>query len=188
MQTLSFKYVYTERRDIVIIILDSCSWPEDQALRVRLCIFICSPSTHMPGRYRNLDQQCHLPYILASLSCYHSMTYFPELLKMSLDKKAPWSESASELYRRSDRRLSATLVPIFADRECHLVSATDPYGRILGFLERSRYFFFQVAPQLYSRGVVDPVLGCRPRGSCSIPGATRFSEKYSVWNGVHSAS
>jgi hypothetical protein len=32
------------------------------------------------------------------------------------------------------------------------VSVTDPYGRILGFLDRSRYFFFQVAPQLYSRG------------------------------------
>jgi hypothetical protein len=25
----------------------------------------------------------------------------------------------------------------------------DPYGRILGFLDRSRYFFFQVASQLY---------------------------------------
>jgi hypothetical protein len=29
-------------------------------------------------------------------------------------------------------------------------SAWRPYDRILGFLERSRYFFFQVAPQLYS--------------------------------------
>jgi hypothetical protein len=28
----------------------------------------------------------------------------------------------------------------------------NPYGRILGFLDRSRYFFFQVAPQLYSQG------------------------------------
>jgi hypothetical protein len=27
----------------------------------------------------------------------------------------------------------------------------DPYGRILGFLDRSRYFFLQAAPQLYSR-------------------------------------
>jgi hypothetical protein len=35
---------------------------------------------------------------------------------------------------------------------CRAVSAADPYGRILGFLDRSRYFFFQVAPQLYSRG------------------------------------
>jgi hypothetical protein len=38
-----------------------------------------------------------------------------------------------------------------------MVSMTDPYGRNLGFLDRSCYFFFQVAPQLYSRGLVDPV-------------------------------
>jgi hypothetical protein len=31
------------------------------------------------------------------------------------------------------------------------------YNRILASLDRSRYFFFQVAPQLYSRGCVDPV-------------------------------
>jgi hypothetical protein len=27
-------------------------------------------------------------------------------------------------------------VPTFADRVCHVVSVTDPYGRILGFLDR----------------------------------------------------
>jgi hypothetical protein len=32
-----------------------------------------------------------------------------------------------------------------------VVSAADPPGLILGFLDRSRYYFFQVAPQLYSR-------------------------------------
>jgi hypothetical protein len=32
---------------------------------------------------------------------------------------------------------------------CRMVSAADPYGRNLGFLDRSRSFFFQVAPQLY---------------------------------------
>jgi CBS-domain-containing membrane protein len=52
----------------------------------------------------------------------------------------------------TDRRLSTKLVPTFAERGCHVVSVTDPYGRILGFLDRNRYFFFQVAPQLYSRG------------------------------------
>jgi hypothetical protein len=41
----------------------------------------------------------------------------------------------------------------FADRGCR----TDPYGRNLDFLGQSRYFFSQVAPQLYSRGWVDPV-------------------------------
>jgi hypothetical protein len=36
------------------------------------------------------------------------------------------------------------------DAGCHVVSVTDPYDRILDSLDRSRYFFFQVAPQFYS--------------------------------------
>jgi hypothetical protein len=68
-------------------------------------------------------------------------------------------QSGSELYRPSDRPLSTKLVPTFADRGCRVVSAMDPYGRILGFLDRIRYYSFQVAPQLYSRGWVDPVPG-----------------------------
>jgi CBS-domain-containing membrane protein len=64
----------------------------------------------------------------------------------------------SELYQPTDRRLSVKLVPTFADRGCHVISITDPYGRILGFLGQSRYIFFQVAPQLYSRGSVDHIL------------------------------
>jgi CBS-domain-containing membrane protein len=30
----------------------------------------------------------------------------------------------------------AKLVPAFADRGCRVVSVTDPYGRILGFLDQ----------------------------------------------------
>jgi hypothetical protein len=37
-----------------------------------------------------------------------------------------------------------------------MVSTRDPHGRIFGFSDQSRYYFFQVAPQLYSRGLVDP--------------------------------
>jgi hypothetical protein len=55
------------------------------------------------------------------------------------------------------RRLSTQLVPIFVDRGCLVVSVTDTYDHILGFLDRRRYFFFELAPQLYSRGWVDPV-------------------------------
>jgi hypothetical protein len=40
----------------------------------------------------------------------------------------------------------------FADRGCRVVSATDTYGCIPGFIDRSSYFFFKVAPQLQSRG------------------------------------
>jgi hypothetical protein len=45
--------------------------------------------------------------------------------------KTPWSESVIELYRPSDRRLSAKRLPTCADRGCHVVSVTDPSGRIL---------------------------------------------------------
>jgi hypothetical protein len=57
-----------------------------------------------------------------------------------LQIRRPGFESASELYRPSDRRLSAKWLPTFADRGCHVVRVTDPYGSILGFLDRSRYF------------------------------------------------
>jgi hypothetical protein len=69
-----------------------------------------------------------------------------------IKEKTPWPESVSELYRSSDQSLSAKLVPTFSDGGCYVVSVTDLYGRILCFRDRSRYFFFQVDPQLYSRG------------------------------------
>jgi hypothetical protein len=40
---------------------------------------------------------------------------------------------------------------------CQVASVADPYSRILGFLDRNRYYLFQLAPQLYSLGWVDPV-------------------------------
>jgi hypothetical protein len=55
-------------------------------------------------------------------------------------QRTPWSESASELHRPSDRHLSAKLVPTFADRGSHVVSVTDPYGSILSFMDRSCFF------------------------------------------------
>jgi hypothetical protein len=67
------------------------------------------------------------------------------------------SQSASGPYQSSDRHLSAKLVTTFADRGCQVVSAANPRGRNFDFLDRSRYYFFQVAPQLPSRGWVNPV-------------------------------
>jgi hypothetical protein len=55
-----------------------------------------------------------------------------KIKKKKKKKETPWPESASELYRPSDRRLSAKLVLTFVDRGCHVVSVTDLYGRILG--------------------------------------------------------
>jgi hypothetical protein len=42
--------------------------------------------------------------------------------------------------------LVGKVVPTSADRGCCVVSATEPPVVSLGFLDRSRYYFFQVAP------------------------------------------
>jgi hypothetical protein len=50
-----------------------------------------------------------------------------------LSPRANYTDRATAACRRSDCQL-------FGDKGCHVVSVTDPYGRILGFLDRSRYF------------------------------------------------
>jgi hypothetical protein len=70
----------------------------------------------------------------------HTSNYNLDLASVHTNKQTPWPESASELYQPSDRRFSAKWLPTFADKGCHVDSVTDPYGRIFGFLDRSRYF------------------------------------------------
>jgi hypothetical protein len=82
-----------------------------------------------------------------SLFCLFLVSLRPVVLQ-----KNSVALARKRIYRPSDRRLSAILVSTLADRGCRVVSATDPHGRILGFLDQSRDYFFQVGPQLYSRG------------------------------------
>jgi hypothetical protein len=44
--------------------------------------------------------------------------------------------------RTRDCRLSAKIMPTFADRGYRVVSTTDPHGRIIGCLDRSRLWIF----------------------------------------------
>jgi hypothetical protein len=67
-----------------------------------------------------------------------------------------WPESAAKYTDRSTIACRQSL-PTFVDRGRHVVIVMGTYGRILGFLDRSRYYLFQVTPQLYSRGWVDSV-------------------------------
>jgi hypothetical protein len=54
------------------------------------------------------------------------------------------------------RRSWCQLLP---DIGCHVVSATDPHGRILGSLDRSRYIFISSrAPKFQTRGSGPPCL------------------------------
>jgi hypothetical protein len=63
-------------------------------------------------------------------------TPFAVQLNKKTKKQPLWPDSASELYRLSDHRLSAKLVRTSADGGCCMVATTDPYGHIIGFLDR----------------------------------------------------
>jgi hypothetical protein len=96
------------------------------------------PYSVIPSRVIKESKRHHCHWIKTSFAAqlyYHYHHHHYRLIK-----KPPWSEPASELYQPSDRCLSAKWLPTFADRGCHMISVTDPYGRILGFLDRSRYF------------------------------------------------
>jgi hypothetical protein len=95
----------------------------------------------------------NLPEAVTGSNCCDNAPHVRAFLqKSAIRTKTAWPESASELYRLSDCRFSGKSVPTFADSGCHAISMTDLYVGMLGFLDWSRYFFFQVAPQLYSRG------------------------------------
>jgi hypothetical protein len=94
------------------------------------------------------ESPCFRPFWIRNLGTKFIYTDFTICFSDNSDKRTLWSVSASKLYQPSDRRLSAKLVPTSADRECHAVSVTDPYGFILSFLDQSRYFFFQAVHQL----------------------------------------
>jgi hypothetical protein len=67
-------------------------------------------------------------------------THFIQLFQchsVRITVTAQCPSSQRELYRPSYRRLAAKLVPPFVHRGCRVVSMTDPFVRILGFLDRS---------------------------------------------------
>jgi hypothetical protein len=66
--------------------------------------------------------------------CSEDVRFEPHKKKLhGLSPYANYTDRATAAYRRSDYQ-------ILEDKGCHVVSVTDPYGRILGFLDRSRYF------------------------------------------------
>jgi hypothetical protein len=82
-------------------------------------------------------------YILCSFLTYHlqavllchlkSSKRHPPPRNMKDNKKTPWPEYASKLYRPNDRRLSTKLVPTFADRgvsRSQRSGSLPPYSQI----------------------------------------------------------
>jgi hypothetical protein len=66
-------------------------------------------------------------------------------------------------------------VQTFAERGCHVVSVTDPYGRILGFLDRTLLLLLLLMTSDRLCGLVVRGLGYRSSGPASVPGVTILS-------------
>jgi hypothetical protein len=81
----------------------------------------------------------------------YGVIYYPKCLDGCVTPKngTQWQQFVNDLYQPNERHLSTKIVSTFADRGNCVVSTTDPHSRIIGFLDRSRYYFFQVA-HLYS--------------------------------------
>jgi hypothetical protein len=100
----------------------------------RLYISVSSPEDGNGSSFRNA--------VFPSYLEFRAMGKIQKTNDSEHTSKTPWPESASKLYRLSDRRSSGKLVQTFADIGCHVVSVTDPYGHIFCFLDQSRYFLF----------------------------------------------
>jgi hypothetical protein len=118
---------------------------------------------HYPWRTSPGREAGHLPTISAGIGNVWSEIFTPlrlHCIVLNLTKKTKLN-SMAWVYERT----IPTEGPLLVDEvsvnccgwRCHVVSVTNPYGRNLDFLDRNRYFLFQVAPQLYPRGWVDPV-------------------------------
>jgi hypothetical protein len=106
-------------------------FPEPLSLTPRYNINIYT-STVDTGRF---IQQTSPHYLWSTENCRIIMNI------LDFHNLTLWLEFASELYRPNDRRLSAKLMPTFADRGCHVVNVTDAYGSILEFLDRHERFY-----------------------------------------------
>jgi hypothetical protein len=52
------------------------------------------------------------------------------------EKKTPWPQSQASYTDRATAACQRSWCQLFADRGFHVVSVTNPYGRILGFIDR----------------------------------------------------
>jgi hypothetical protein len=87
------------------------------SLRLYRLLFVVFPSSKLTLTYE---------------FCTHVIEHDKKNLH-GLSPRANYTDRATAACRRSDCQL-------FADRVCHMASVTDVYGRVLGFLDRSRYF------------------------------------------------
>jgi hypothetical protein len=115
------------------------------------------------------NSSANLEWTLIRIKYSNSNKTKQKITLRGLSLRANYTDRATVAFRRSYFQ--------FLRIERHrVVSAADPHGRNLDFRDRSRYFFFQVALQLYSRGWVDPV-----------PDQLLLRKSCSAWNRIRTS-
>jgi hypothetical protein len=117
--------VQTERMIHAVFILFSILWKKKGALW-HIAEYV--PLLQMPELSRQKRRT-----LLGNGSVNTFMRQRIHILQKNCRTKTPWSESASELYRPSDRRLSVKLTPTFSDRRCRAVGVTIYRAVFSGF-------------------------------------------------------
>jgi hypothetical protein len=92
-----------------------------------------SPEVTNTWIYRYIDCPSAKVSLALHPDTWHHLDYARCMKLHGLSPRAKYTDRATAACRRSDCQL-------FADRRYHVVSVTDPYSPILGFLDRSRYF------------------------------------------------
>jgi hypothetical protein len=115
-------------------------------LFVCVCVYVCVCVCERENcrAYSLLVSKCSIRSQYCIRPSWHTFSSFscPQSCKNKQTKKKQtlWPESASELYRPSERHLSTNLVPNFADRGVAKSALRIACGSNLAFLDRSRYF------------------------------------------------
>jgi hypothetical protein len=116
-----------------------------------------------PNRSSYLIKTCSVKPICIHEDCnsgsimLRTYVWNVEKKKTEVESRQTKKNSVTSVRRRTIATERPLLVVEVNSSVCNVVSVIDPYGRILGLLDWSSYFFFQAAPQLYSRGWVDPL-------------------------------
>jgi hypothetical protein len=99
-----------------------------------------------------IDTVC-MEWIVISQCVYNKLRFVYMKWIIFFCKKRHSLSPVKYLFSIKTKLRGLSLWASYTDR----ATATVPYGHNLSILDQSRYFFVQVAPQLYSQGWVDPV-------------------------------
>jgi hypothetical protein len=89
--------------------------------------------TSLGQRYSTSSQFSTVVGVYSELHTFHNLHIKTKTKLHGLSPRANYTDRVTAACRRSDCQLLRI-------EGCHVVSVTDPYGRILGFIDKSRYF------------------------------------------------